>query len=944
MLSLNTGYERNCFMRLVLTGIVLLVFVTFALSQSLELQSPLPVDESVFMGKLENGLTYYVKQNAKPENRAELRLVVNAGSVLEDDNQQGLAHFVEHMAFNGTRDFAKNELVDYLESIGMRFGPDLNAYTSFDETVYMLQVPTDSLATVEKGIQILQNWANYIEFESEEIEKERGVIIEEWRLGRGAQARMRDEQLPVLFKNSKYAQRLPIGKKNILETFERETLLKFYRDWYRPDLMAVIAVGDLDVDVMQGLIEKYFSQLFPAEHPRHRPVYPVPDHDSTLFAIATDPEATRNSVTIYYKQDAGQVSTVAGYRGLLKENIYNRMFNERLKELVRQQNPPFLFGYSAKGRLIRSAEVYLLSAAVKENNIPIGLEALLTEARRIDRHGFTPSELQRQKLEQLRSIEQAFNERDKTESAQYASEYIRNFLTAEPIPGIEFEYRLYNELMPTISLDELNTLAREWISDSNRVVFVNAPEKETISVPSESKLLHLFQVVEHKSVKPYLDEFSAEKLVEKRPDPGDLLQTLYIDTLNVTEWRLSNGVRVILKPTDFKNDQVIMTAFSPGGHSLVSDSLYISALTAAAVIGESGVGPFNRTDLEKKLAGKIVRISPYIRELTEGFSGQASPTDLETLFQLVYLYFTAPRADSTAFLSFKSRIEGAIENKSASPEAVYGDTIQVTMAQHHFRSRPWSQELLDEMDLKNSFEIFQSRFADASDFTFILVGKFDLEMIRPLVLTYLGSLPAIERNETWRDVGIEPPSGRINKVIERGIEPKSRVTLIFTGPFEWTRQNRYLFQSMISALDIRLREIIREDMGGTYGVSVGGSPSHYPDQEIQINIQFGCDPERVDELSQTVLNEIKYLQKNAPDEIYVQKVTEMQRRQREVALKENSFWLSALELYDYHNMEKTGILTFDEFITKLSARDIQNAIKEYFDFEQYARFVLMPQN
>lgn len=927
-------------MRCIFTGLVLITMINLVFAQ----QRPLPVDESITLGKLENGLTYYIKQNAKPENRAELRLVVNAGSVLEDNNQQGLAHFVEHMAFNGTKDFAKNELVDYLESIGMRFGPDLNAYTSFDETVYMLQVPTDSLATVEKGIQILQNWASAIEFEPEEIEKERGVIIEEWRLGRGAQTRMRDEQLPVLFKNSKYAKRLPIGEKSILESFERETLLKFYRDWYRPDLMAVIAVGDFDVEGMSSLIKKYFSRIAPAENPRPRPLYPVPDHDSTLFAIATDPEATRNSVTLYYKQDTDQINTIEGYRELLKENLYNSMFNERLKELVRLADPPFLFGYSAKGRLIRSAEVYLLSAMVKENNIPLGLESLLTEAKRIDQHGFTASELERQKREQLRFIEQAYNERDKTESGQYASEYIRHFLTAEPIPGIEFEYRLYHELLPTITLDELNTLAREWISDSNRVVFVNAPEKENISVPAESDLLDLFQMVEAKHVEPYQDEISAEKLVEKQPEPGDLMQTLYIEPLDVTEWRLSNGVRVILKPTDFKNDQVLMTAYSPGGHSLVSDSLYISALTAAAVIGESGLGSFNRTELEKKLTGKIVRVSPYIRELTEGFSGQASPKDLETLFQLVYLYFTAPRADSTAFLAFKSRIEGAIENRGASPEAVYGDTIQVTMANHHFRSRPWSQKLLEEMDLMNSFRIFQNRFADASDFTFIFVGKFDPASLRPLVLTYLGSLPVINRNETWRDVGIEPPQGKVDKVIERGIEPKSRVTLVFTGPFEWNRQNRYFFQSMISALEIRLREIIREDMGGTYGVSVGGTPMHYPDQEYQINIQFGCDPERVKELTLAVLNEIKDMQKNALDDTYIQKVTEMQKRQREVALKENSFWLSALELYDYHQMEKIGILTFDDFIKELNAQDIQTAVNQYFDFDQYARFVLMPEN
>ncbi|NIT70370.1 insulinase family protein, partial [candidate division KSB1 bacterium] len=901
------------------------------------LDEPLPVDPKITVGQFDNGLRYYIRENKKPEDRTELRLVVNAGSVLEEDNQRGLAHFVEHMAFNGTKNFAKQEIVDYLESIGMRFGPDINAYTSFDETVYMLQVPTDSVEAVKTAFQILEDWAHNVSFEPGEIDKERGVVIEEWRLGRGASARIRDQQFPILFKNSRYAERLPIGQKEIIENASYETIIQFYEDWYRPDLMAVIVVGDFDKSWIEELIRKHFFHLESKDDVPKRQVYPVPSHEETLFAIASDVEATRSNVSIYYKHDVSEEGTARGYRQLLLEALYNGMFNNRLGELLKRAEPPFLFGFSSEGRLIRSKEFYILGAAVKDNGVETGLDALLTEATRIKKYGFTATELEREKTELLRGIEKLYKERDKTESDEYAAEYTRNFLTDEPIPGIELEFELHKEFVPDIGLEEVNRLANQWITETNRVVTVSTPEKEEINVPTKQQLASVFSEVEQKDILPYEDIVSDEPLVAVPPKPGEIVEEKAIEEIGVTEWTLSNGVKVVMKPTDFKNDEVLFTAFSPGGHSLISNFNYIAAISAASIIEQGGLGQFDETELRKKLSGKIVSVSPWINELREGLSGSASPKDLETLFQLIHLYFTAPRKDSTAFLSFRSRIKGLIENRHASPNAAFRDTIQVTMSNYHFRSRPWSEALLDEMDLSTSFRIYQDRFADASDFTFFFVGNFEFETLRPFVRTYLASLPSFGREETWRNIGEDPPQGIIRKAVKKGVEPKSRVSIIFIGPFVWNRKNRHEMSSMTDVLEIKLREVLREDLGGTYGVGVWPATSRYPDEEYSINISFGCAPDRVQELTETVFVQIDSLKSFGTTEKYLSKVKESQRRTRETNLKKNSFWINTLRSYYFHRQDPRRILDYDQVIENLSLEDIKRAARKYFDETNYVQ-------
>jgi len=911
---------------------------------SIELDNVIPVDTSITVGEFTNGLRYYIKKNLKPENRAQLHLVVNAGSVLEDDNQQGLAHFCEHMAFNGTKNFKKHEIVDYLESIGMQFGPEINAYTSFDETVYMLEIPTDSAFIMEKGLQILKDWAYQISFENEEIDKERGVIIEEWRLGRGAERRMWDKQYPVLFKNSQYAVRLPIGEKTILETFDYETLKSFYRDWYRPDLMAVIAVGDFDIKWIEGLIKKYFENLTNVRHERERKLFPVPDNEEPLFSIVTDPEATRTNVSLYFKHDPKPDITVADYRRGIMENLYNNMLNTRLQELTQQADPPFLYGYSAEGRIVRTKSVYFLTAIVKETGLEHGLTALLTEANRVRKFGFTQSELDRMKKETIRYMERAFKERDKTNSISYAREFTRNFLQQEPIPGIEYELLLTRKYIDGIELSEINQLAEEWLSKKNRVVLVRAPEKEGLTIPTEENLQAIFEDVDHKELEPYIDKVSDLPLVAKLPTPGKIVSEEKINELEVTIWKLSNGVRVISKPTDFKNDEIRFNSYSFGGHSLASDADFIAAITATDVVSEGGVGTFTLIELQKKLAGKMVSVNPWISTVTEGISGEGSPADIETMFQLIYLYFTAPRKDTTAYMAYLSKFKGYLENRNARPESAFQDTLQLTLASYHHRARPWSLDLLREMDLQKSFEFYKKRFANAGDFSFFFVGNFDPEKLKQYAEQYLAALPANSVMETWKDPGINLPKGVVEKAVYKGIEPKSRVSVVFSGPFIWSRQNLYELESLADYLRIKFREILREDIGGTYGVSVSTNTYKIPRQEYKFYISFGCNPNRVQEMTDNVFLQLDSLKQNRPLDKYLVKIKEAQLREYEINLKENKFWVSTLFSYDQYKLNYLEILKRKDLIDKLSAGAIQNTAQSYLKIDNYVKVVLYPEN
>ena len=935
---------RGVFITLFLLFLCALIVAPSAQAQQVYKPSDvLSIDPAITYGKFENGLTYYIKVNKKPEKRAELRLAVKTGSVMEDDDQLGLAHFCEHMAFNGTKSFPRNEIINLLEKEGVRLGPDVNAYTSFDQTVYMLQIPTDSAQLVEKAFKILEEWASAVAYDEKEIDKERGVLVEEWRLGRGAYMRVLDKHIPKLFYNSQYAKRFVIGKKEVLENAPYETLRRFYRDWYRPELMAVVAVGDFDKAVMEGLIREHFSKLTSKKPARERTKYTLPDHTQPLASVATDKELPNAMAQVYFKRDAKEQRTAGDYRTSILNQIYDGMFNNRLRERMQQPNPPFIFAGAGDFLWIGEKQTYQLMAQVKENSILEGLDYLVTEAYRVKHHGFTASEFERQKKEQLRWIERLYKEREKTESRNYADEYIRHFLNKEPIPGIEVEFYLNTQFVPTVTLEEINELTEVRMGPGNRVAVVSVPEKEGVRVPTEADVIAVLNGASTKKTEPYVDKVSTKPLLAALPKAGKVVDERKNESLGITEWKLSNGAIVVLKPTDFKNDEILFSAYSNGGTSLSSDADYMSASMASQLVSMCGVDDFDAISLQKMLAGKVVSLNPTLSSLSEGFSGSASPQDLETLFQLAYLYATAPRTDTSAFGAFLARMRASLQNRSVSPEGTFYDTIGVTMAQYHFRARPMTPKILDEVNLDKAIAFYKDRFADASDFIFFLVGNFQLEKIKQLVEQYLASLPSLNRKDSWCDVGIFPPKGVINKEVYRGIEPKSSVMISFTGSFDWSKQSKYEFSSLLELVNIKLREVIREEKSGTYGIGAYGAPSFYPRKEYSISISWGCNPTRVDELVKTVMEQLDSLRIKKPDQVYVDKVKEIQRRNREVNLKENRFWLSNFRQYYANGENPEEMLEFNKLVDNLTAEAIQQSAKKYFNSTNYVKVVLYPE-
>ena len=909
------------------------------------LTQELPLDPKVRIGTLPNGLRYYIRQNEKPEKRAELRLVVNAGSVLEDDDQLGLAHFLEHTAFNGTTNFRKNELVNYLESIGVRFGADLNAYTGFDETVYILPVPTDSAHIVEKAFQILEDWAHGQLFDPTEITNERGIVVEEWRGRKGAGDRMLNQWLPIALKDSRYATRLPIGTKESIETANPERLRRFYQDWYRPDLMAVVAVGDFDPARIETLIRQHFSRIAPRANPRPRTLADVPGNRAPLVAIATDREATSSAVDVIFKMPRQKTTTVADYRRDLIEGLYLGMLNNRFGEISRRPDAPFLGAGASKGNFYaRSIDAFSLSAGVKDGGIAAGLEALLTEAKRVDQFGFLESELARQKQAVLRAYERSYAERDKTVSGSFVDEYIGNFLDGEAIPGIEYEYRLAQQLMPTITLQDVNRLAREWITDENRVIIAQAPIKDGIAVPTDAELLAVFDKAAKATVVAWTETLSDEPLLPSVPAPGRVVGARSVAAIGMTEWRLSNGARVLIKPTDFKADEVLLNAYSDGGTSLAPDADYMSAALASQVVGLGGLGAFNRTDLAKKLTGKAAGVAASIGATSEGLSGRASPKDLETLFQLIHLHFTAPRLDSTAFRAFSNQVMPQLENRGSSPEEVFSDTVQVTMSQRHHRGRPITPAVFREVDIAKSYAFFKDRFADAGDFTFLFVGNVSPDSLKPLVEKYIATLPTKGRKETWKAVTPTMPKGIIEKTVRKGTEPKATTIMAFTGPFVYTPENRLLFRALVDVFQIKLNETLREQLGGTYSPSVGGGPTRVPHPEYMLRVDFESSPENVETLTKTVLALIDTIKARGPSATDVEKVKEQIIRARETEVRTNAYWANNIASRDQAGEDVTGLLeAYDRMVRSLTPAQVQQAARLYFDTRNYARFVLLPE-
>jgi zinc protease len=903
----------------------------------------IPLDPAVRTGKLPNGFTYYIRKNIEPKNRVQLYLANKIGSIMENDDQRGLAHFMEHMGFNGTKNFPKNDLVNYLQKAGVRFGADLNAYTSFDETVYQLPIPSDDPEVLKNGIQIMRDWAQDATLDAAEIDKERGVVLEEKRLGKGAQQRMQDQYLPMLFNNSRYSDRLPIGTEEVLKNFSPETIKQFYQDWYRPDLQALIVVGDIDVDAMEQTIKAKFSDLKNPTKPRQRTPYSISLLNKNQFIAVTDKEFPVSVAQVMIKHPETKLITTSDYRNSILRSLFNSMIGTRFADMSKQADPPFLQAGANISGFLAGLDMYNVFVVAKPGEMERGFKAIVTETERVQRFGFTQTELDRAKQSYMTNMESSFKEKDKTPSESLVNEYLRNFLEREASPGIESEFKMANTMIGGVNLSDVNGLAKKYITDVNRDVIIMGPEKDKANLPDEAKIESWISSTKTSDISAYVDQVSDKPLLSAKLSGGKVTSESKIPELGITEFKLSNGIKVVLKPTDFKNDEISFSAFSAGGSSLYSDADFQSALYATTIIRSGGLGEFNSVQLPKLLSGKKVSVSPYISERFEGIFGSTSPKDIETALQLTYLYFTEPRKDAETFKGLIAQQKGGLANRGNDPNSVFADSLAAILGNYNVRRTGPSIEKINQVSLDRAFEIYKDRFADASDFTFVFVGSFKPEELKPMLEKYLGSLPSTNRKETAKELGIQIPGGKIDKKIYKGQEPKATVRLVFSGDYTWSEKHNNQLDALASVLTIKLIERLREDEGGVYGVGARASYTKFPKGRYTFNISFGCAPENVEKLISSTLDEINKIRVNGALAGDIEKFIAEETRSTETQLKDNGFWLGYLANQLQNQDEPKQVLTYLESLKELNPDALKATVQYRLSPDNFIRMVLLPE-
>ena len=913
----------------------------------------LPNDPSVRTGQLPNGLRYYLKANHKPVGYAELRLAIKAGSLQENNKQLGLAHFVEHMAFNGTRHFPKNELINYLESSGVRFGADLNAYTSFGETVYQLQVRKDS-AHLHKGLLVLEDWATGISFDPKEVEKERGVVLAEWRNRQGPNQRLEDQYLPLLYRGSRRLQRLPIGDTAIIKHASVATLKQYYQKWYRPDLMAIVAVGDIDILALEQEIIRRFGRIPSVKGPQPR-TYSNTINAQRRAKICTDPEAAFCQAFLYIRQKAKKPWQVAPrtypeMREFLSRSLYNSMLNRRLIRLQQQVDPPFTFAGLGFGNDWGHNPMFSLSTFTSEAKLTTAITLLWQEVQKVKQQNFAPGELARQKQEFLNSLLQQANAEETTASSTWANQLSEAFIYDIPYLSPRQRYQASQEVLEKISLDDLAKVIQAAPEDKNaRVLVLTGPEKNRTKLPSLDKVWRLLDSIENSA--PQMLDTTQNSTIADQPWVDEILPPQAIESektqpeFGVTEFRLSNGIRIVAKATTFRKDQVLMISSSPGGNSWVPDSLYVNAAYFADVLQQGGIGKFDFVHYQEKLTGKSVSLAPYVGELEEGFSGSCRRTELEDLLALVYLYAVHPRFDTNSVTSFRKRQENVLKNMLSTPYYQFADLKQRVKYGATPRRGLNRLEDLPKLTSQNLKQIHQERFGDLSDLLLVFVGDFDLDQLRNLAQRYLGNLPAAGRKESWKDLHLDLKPGHIDSISRGGLAPKTLVEYTWHGAFENTAQERYRFSSMVSALQIRLREVLREQESGIYSLSFNGNVEYHPRPVYRITLGFNTEPERDEELMQKAIAVIADFCKNGPDELLLQKIKTTQRENRQKSEQENSFWLAQLHQRYKEGIALEGLKTekYLELVEGLNANAIQAAAQRYFDDKNRIKLVLKPQ-
>ena len=905
-------------------------------------QIVLTLDPAVRTGKLANGFTYYIRHNTEPKNRVDMYIVNKAGSILEDEDQRGLAHFTEHMSFNGTTHFPHNLLVDYLQKAGVRFGADINAYTSFDETVYQLPLPSDKPEILAKGIQIMHDWAQSDLLDPLEIDKERGVVLEEKRLGKGAEERMQRDIWPVILNNSRYAERIPIGLDTVLNNFKRPAIARFYHDWYRPDLQALIIVGDINADSLEKVVKATFGDLKNPENEKARTDFTVPLTGKNQFIAVTDKEMPSTTAEVIIKHRLPPLKTATDYRLAITQNLFNQMLADRYAELARQANPPYISAGANISGFIGGLDNYDAEVEAKPGQLEQGFKALWRETERVKRFGFTQTELDRAKQSYLNAMEVGLQEKDKTNSESFVKEYQEYFLKGIAAPGITKEYDLTKADLPGITLARLNQLATEYIKDTNRDIVIEAPEKDKATLPTEAIVNGWLTDVQKEDLQAYQDKASTQRLLSTMPVAGKIVAETHAESVGATVLTLSNGLKVWLKPTDFKNDEIVFNGFAPGGSSLVSDADYQSGANAAGIIAAGGAGNYNTTQMEKYLEGKQISVHPFISDRSEGFNGSSTPKDLETALQMVYAYFTEPRKDSVIFSGLIQTSMAGLANRGTDPNSVFSDTVSAMLSNYNIRRTGPSVEKLKQINLDKAYTIYKQRFADASNFTFTFVGSIDTTTIKPLLEKYLGALPTTHSKEQPRDLGIHIPDGKIEKNVYKGSEPKSTVLLIFSGLFDYNQKTNIEMDALKETLEIRLLERLREDESGVYSPGAFDQTSKFPHQRYSFIVQFGCAPQNVNKLVASTLDEINKLKTTGPLQENVDKWRAEEKSSTQIELKTNKFWLDYIngQISNEENIDQVNQYIAE--LDKVTVADLKAMANKCLSGKNYIRLVLLP--
>ena len=938
-------HVRSTRLRIVSSIGMLLVtaFAAIAVAQTFNLQDPIPFDKAVRTATLANGLTYFVRRNDRPAMRVSLRLAVKAGSVNEQDDQQGLAHLIEHMAFNGSEHFKPGELVSYFESTGARLGPHVNAYTSFDETVYMLDLPTDNAEIVSKGLVALADFAGGLTLSGEEVDKERGVVIEEWRGGLGAGSRIRDKQFPMLFYKSRYAERLPIGKPEIIRAAPVERLRSFYDTWYRPDRMAVIAVGDVDANRLEQSIKDAFTAVKARGQTAPQPDRTVPIHAETLVSVVTDPEVTSSSVQIVRKRPREREARVGDYRRQLVERFVDELIDERFSEIVRKPDAKILRAGASNSSLSKTVSSFTMVAGVQDGRLEEGIGALATEAKRVREFGFSATEMDRAKKEMAASYERAYNERDKTESGSFAAEYVRYFLDNEPSPGIEYEYKLLQHVLPGISVNEVSAMAKALLADDSRVILAVSPQKPGIRIPTDAELQAALTTANAAAVGEWIDASAGRALMEDPPAAGTVASRRVVEAAGLTIVKFANGVEAWLKPTDFKNDQVVFTLDAAGGTSLAPQADYPEASLAPGFVSLSGVGGLKAVDLQKVLAGKIASARPYAALSSHGISGTAAPAHLETALQLLYQTFMQPGNDDESFALLKRQLEAALANRGRAPLQIFSEKLAQVNTSDHYTARPLTPERLATLDRGKMADFYRHSFANAGDFTFYMVGAFKVDDVVPLLARYVGSLPSTGTSSSrFRDVAIHFPDSPQRVKVEAGREPRAQTVISFFADPPPDPMEQENIAEATTVLETILRDILREELGQTYTVSVGLSQPLPQRGAGAIQVRFGAAPDNLEAMTARVMQEVKRLQDGGPSADLTNRAKESARRNYEVALKQNDYWLRRLESVHTLNRDPEEILTRAKRIDAVTRETLQDVFRKYFPSDRSTVVALVP--